>query len=330
MVGFEPWSGFIPVLDSVTYCYVPIPCLPCYLSPRLSHRTGPSAHPGITCLRPSISRHRTRSSAHLGVNHLQPSITEFLVFCPSSYPLNLLLPLPCFLQDFILGCPQLYLHWHLTPPRVPPDSSPLIALLSCTHIKTRLQIHPLCHRPLLSPYTIHCRLSPHRFLHYLCPGSHPPYVFLPLSPLPCDLPHKTCVCALHLLSITAKSTPVPMPEIITLYATALYNSAATLGSTPSLLNIFHNLPQTILVCLMFNLISSQSSSVWSMGRSRYFKVATPSNSARPYPPYRMNSISTHLSNISTSLHLIHIYIPLLHIFVCPCLRSRVSGICIPQ
>ena len=156
------------------------------------------------------------------------------------------------------------------------------------------------------PYIVHCQLSSHRFLHYLCPGSHPPYVFLPLSPLPCDLPHKTCVCSLHLLSITDKSTPVPMPEIITLYATALYNSAATLGSTPPLLNIFHNLPQTFLVCLVFHLISGPSLSVWSSGRSRYLKVATPSNSSRPYRPYMLNSISTHLSAISTSLHLIRI------------------------
>ena len=74
MVEFHPWSGINTSLDFVTHCYVPTPCLPCYYSTFLSHRSRSYSYLYVTCLRPIISRYCMISSAHLGVARIRPSI----------------------------------------------------------------------------------------------------------------------------------------------------------------------------------------------------------------------------------------------------------------
>ena len=64
--------------------------------------------------------------------------------------------------------------------------------------------------------------------------------------------------------------------------------------------------------------------------SIYQKFSTPSNIYPPSPPYRLNSISPHLSTISASLYLSCLSIALLHISVHMYLNSPAVGICIPH
>ena len=74
MVEFQPRSVIATVLDSVAYCYVLLPCLPCYSNPQLSFHTRSFAHLGVTHLRPRISTYRTGSTSHPGISHICPII----------------------------------------------------------------------------------------------------------------------------------------------------------------------------------------------------------------------------------------------------------------
>ena len=76
------------LLDSITYCYVLLPCLPCYSSYHLSLHMRSFSHPGVACLRPSISTYRTSSTVHPGVSRVLPIIlaTRYTSLpSPSSY-----------------------------------------------------------------------------------------------------------------------------------------------------------------------------------------------------------------------------------------------------
>ena len=169
VVGFQPWSGINPALESVDYLYVIISCLLCYSSLRLSHHMGSYAHLGVAHIHPSIISYCTRSSTHSGITHLQPIIADLLLGCPLCYPHPLLrIPLapspPSHLPwSFIQGCPKMCSGRLLAPPCIHPTSSLIISLLSCSHLRTWPQIHPLCHLPLLSPYVGHLQLSFHHF-----------------------------------------------------------------------------------------------------------------------------------------------------------------------
>ena len=135
VVELQPWSWITTVLDSVIYCCVYIPCLPCYSSPCLVHWTRPFAYPGVARLHPRFSTYRTRSSAQLGGARLFPSIPNslsisplfpWLLLCGSLTPF---LP-PCFLQDFCQSFSKIILCRLLVPPFIPLESSPLLSLLS--------------------------------------------------------------------------------------------------------------------------------------------------------------------------------------------------------
>ena len=88
----NPQSGIATVLDSVDYCYVLLPHLPYYSSPRLSYHMRSFDHLGFSCLRPSISAYRTRSFKHPCVSLIRSRIqTSLSASLPSSgsYCLNL-------------------------------------------------------------------------------------------------------------------------------------------------------------------------------------------------------------------------------------------------
>ena len=51
--GSNPQSGIAKVLDSAAYCYVIIPCCPCYYSTRQRYHTSSSDHLDVPYLRPS-------------------------------------------------------------------------------------------------------------------------------------------------------------------------------------------------------------------------------------------------------------------------------------
>ena len=108
---------------------------------------------------------------------------------------------------------------------LPTASSPLIALLSCVHLKTFPQRHPLCHCPLSSPYVSHRRLIYCRLPQYFHPRSHPHPVCLPPLPVPPDLPQNIRLYSLQnifpspwdlpLLFLTSSPTS-PIPSLLAL------------------------------------------------------------------------------------------------------------------
>ena len=69
-------------LDSAAYCYVLLPCHPCYFIPCYNDQKRSSYHLGVPRLCPSISAYRARSFSHPGVSPLCPKITSF----PSETP----------------------------------------------------------------------------------------------------------------------------------------------------------------------------------------------------------------------------------------------------
>ena len=224
VVGFEYRSGVTPSLDSFAYFCVPIPYLPCCSIPRLSHLTGSSTHLVVARLRPSIYRHRTGSSSHLDVSCIHTRITDFPLRCSRYHPLSLLCvtivpsPPPCFPRYSIQGCPKMFF-WSIFPsPCVPPESSPLIALLSCTHLKNWSQSHTMCHCLLSSPYVGYIRLSSRT-------TSALGFTYLP-SAFRCTcflvvcLRKPVCVTSTF-LSITSKITQVSEPKSSTACATTL-------------------------------------------------------------------------------------------------------------
>ena len=170
VVGFNPCSGITTSLDSVFHCYVPLSFLPWYYYPCFSHHMRSSAHLGVICHRPRISSYPTRLYAHLGVASSHPSIITSCCASPLFSSLVLfgyLAPLHpiCFLQDFCKRSPNM-VFWHLlAPPCIQAASSPLIFLLSYTHIKYWPQRNLMFHCPQLSSYVGHCLLSSHRFPH---------------------------------------------------------------------------------------------------------------------------------------------------------------------
>ena len=136
VVEFQPRSGIAIVLDYVDYCYVRLPCLPCYSSPHRSYHTRSFAYPGVTCLRLSIP-----------TSHSASTIPWF----PLNESLPISPPTRCFLR-LRQGCPKLLLCRLLPPPCAPPVTSPLVALLACAHFEYRPQRQPLCYGCLPSPY----------------------------------------------------------------------------------------------------------------------------------------------------------------------------------
>ena len=74
VVEFQPRSFIATVLDSVAYCYVLLPFLPCYSNPQLSFNTRSFAHLGVANLRPIISTYRMGSTAHPGISRICPII----------------------------------------------------------------------------------------------------------------------------------------------------------------------------------------------------------------------------------------------------------------
>ena len=210
--------GWTKSLDSVTYCFLHFPSPPCYFIPWLSHHTRSSAHLGVTRLRPSIYSNCMISSSHLGVACLFPSTTNFPLYCPHCYPRPLLhfplapLPCPCSLRCFTQIFPKMCLRRVLTPPCVPPASSPLISLLSWVHHRNRPQRHPLCHSPLSYPYVGHFLLiSTVSSTTYALGVSHIPYAFCHSHfPVIC-LRKPVCVPSIF-LSIPVENTQVYDPK----------------------------------------------------------------------------------------------------------------------
>ena len=180
---FQPQSGITTSLDSAAYCYVPLPCLPCYYSPRLSHRTRSSGHLGVASLHTGIPTSRSDFP-----------LLPWLLMCGSLNPL----PPLCFPIYSRQSFPKMIIYCLVVPPCIPPESSPLAALLSCSKFKNRPQHHTLCYCSLLYPYVGHHWLSSHRFPQYLCPGRLPCPIWFSSLSLPCDIHQKTRVCALYL------------------------------------------------------------------------------------------------------------------------------------
>ena len=143
MVEFQSRSVIATVLDSVAYCYVLLPCLPCYYSLHRSFRKGSFTHLGLACLCPSISTYRTRSTAHPGVSCLRPSIpTTRYASLPSPGSYFVAIP-SCFLQllayckFFSEVCPKLFICRPLVPPCLYLMTAPLVARITCAYFKYR-------------------------------------------------------------------------------------------------------------------------------------------------------------------------------------------------
>ena len=157
---------------------MPLPCLPCYSSPRIIHRARSSSYPGVSCLSPRISSYCTRSSSHLGVACVHPRIPtsrSATMMFPSILLCGSIAPFPnlCFPLDFRQSCPMLLICPLLEPLCVTPASYPLVDFLLCAHFKNWPQGHPLCHSSLFSPYVGYLRLSSRQFPHYFRPGYLP-------------------------------------------------------------------------------------------------------------------------------------------------------------
>ena len=163
VVEFQPRSWITTALYSVAYWCVPLPFLSCYYSPHLTRHTRSFSHQVVNRLHPRISTYRKRSSSHLSVAHICTSILTsrsynflfpWLLLCGSLTPS---LP-PCLTQDFFQIFLKLLLSRLLAPPFVPPESSHLVALLSCTQFKYWPQLHPLFHGYFSSSYVGHFQL----------------------------------------------------------------------------------------------------------------------------------------------------------------------------
>ena len=137
----KPQSGIATVLDSAAYCYVLIPHLPWYYSTCRSYHTRSFAHRGVTRLRTSISAYHTRSFAHPVVSRLHPRHSDFLLCTTNPLwlllrdSLSLLPPTLSFLWESYQGGPNFLLCHLLAPPSLPTASTPLVALLPCTHFE---------------------------------------------------------------------------------------------------------------------------------------------------------------------------------------------------
>ena len=133
VVEFQPCSGIATVLDSVAYCYVHLPCLPCYYSVRHSYHTRSFTHLDVVCLQPRILTSWSASP---------------ILWFPIHDSLPLFPPTPCFphlLQSFH----KLTLCCFFPTPCIPPATSPLVALLAYTP-----QSYQLCESCLPSPANI--------------------------------------------------------------------------------------------------------------------------------------------------------------------------------
>ena len=130
------------LLDSITYCYVLLPCLPCYSSYHLSLHMRSFSHPGVARLRPSISTYRTSSTVHPGVSRVLPIIpaTRYTSLpSPGSYCMAIIyrrLQLLASRKISSRVAKVVYLP-PLAPPRLSPATAPLIACLTCAHFKYR-------------------------------------------------------------------------------------------------------------------------------------------------------------------------------------------------
>ena len=100
--------------------------------------------------------------------------------------------------------------------------------------------------------------------------------------------------------------------------------------SPSLFITFTHIHQNLCTCFTFHKTVVQSSYVWSKCRPRYLKFVTHFIIVPPSLPYKLNSISLHLSVISTFLLRSCIYIAFSYIIVCLCFISCTPGICIPK
>ena len=223
---FQTQSGINSDLDSVDYCYVPKPCIPCYYITRLINCTRSSDHLGVSCLCPIISSYSTRSPDHIGVIHLFP---RFLT------PRSDSLLFPWFLlHDSLSLLPPLYscdifakvsLSWmyaaswrhHASLLRSPPCRPSLL----CTPQK--LAAAPPTMPPL--PVISLCRLSPTEFLTlnalllpWVFPISRLTSVSLALKWYASENP---CVYPLPSYQFPPEDTPVVKPKISTARATTL-------------------------------------------------------------------------------------------------------------
>ena len=108
--------------------------------------------------------------------------------------------------------------------------------------------------------------------------------------------HNNSVCVPSIfLSIDAEKTHFSDPYNRISCITALWKLSDTLVSAPSHQSSIPCLPQTYLARMMFRRTAGQSSSIWSMGCPRYWKVRTFSIISSPSSSSRLNV------NISTSL-----------------------------
>ena len=127
----NPQSRISTVLDSAAYCYVILPCHPCYSSPRRSYHTSSSSHTRVTRLRPRISAYHMRSFAHLGVSRLHPIILTYQSatpppsgsYCVTLSPNRLLLLAS---RKIPAKAEQSFLCRLLAPPILPLASTPLV------------------------------------------------------------------------------------------------------------------------------------------------------------------------------------------------------------
>ena len=177
-VEFQPQSGITSALDSVDYCYVPLPSPPLilYSPPYPPHEV---IFPPGCCLSPSKHIHLPheairppRHCPYLSQHSVLPLLFPAVPLTPTawiSHPIvSSLLP-----ATFFQNPHKLLLRRLLEPKCISPGSSPLLDLLSWAHFKDCPQRHPLCHSYLLSPYVGRFWPSSRRFLHYFCPGRPP-------------------------------------------------------------------------------------------------------------------------------------------------------------
>ena len=111
-------------------------------NPHHIHYTGSSAHLGVPCILPGISKFHTRSFSHLGIARLRTSILithpDFLsllvaVLLHAHIPTD---PHPTLsLPRVYEGRPKLFLFSLLEPPRLSPLLPSLVPCLPCTHLK---------------------------------------------------------------------------------------------------------------------------------------------------------------------------------------------------
>ena len=90
----KPQSGIAIALEYVSYCYVLLPCLPCYSSTHLSYHIRSFSHPGVSRLHPSIPNLRSASTQSPGSYCVALSPRRLLLF--DSHEISAKVALSCF------------------------------------------------------------------------------------------------------------------------------------------------------------------------------------------------------------------------------------------